>query len=482
MAESDDMAADAQTVDDGILARARKFEADHPEEARRLTLDGHLMVDAGDPPGKLCYIATSLDRCWRIKKISLAGDLVTDKDVPALLKLLNTIPTLEFLKIDKVGITDEGFQKLFAEAPHLPVLTQLIVVRDAENNGPLPIDELLKKTSRLQQLNIRGWNGSAAETEALARGVQKLRDLRFFNLDPVDDSDASHPIAGFDALLDATVVHNRNLVSVRFASSPEEIDKLSRAVLESNSPNLYSAQKLDTEADALLENRLKRFVDRLERMDVELQKEEPFPITAKKIRRLFQYEMSWCAYDSLSKLLHIEGKHFDDLESLVLSLPIVPKNSGELEVYFTPVTDREGHSAAPLDNPRLFENPDDARYFLESLPADQSLLSRRTALGSTVLDAVLMHLTASEVVNTLNGKNLHLGKDELLDSKGKPNRVMQLMLDIHQGVALFSRANMASLSFAEGKALFDLVPAYQRRGFGVAQLRASQTLPQGRTR
>lgn len=121
------------------------------------------------------------------------------------------------------------------------------------------------------------------------------------------------------------------------------------------------------------------------------------------------------------------------------SLPAFPIGGAEGLEEKLFALDKNGY--APLDNPRIWQDGDAARWVLDTMPLSDKLLTRKTEKGGTLLLAAFNGMPAEEVVKQVNVQGNQLDKSLLLTGEGKPNFLLRVLMHEGKSDALFCHDN-----------------------------------------
>lgn len=355
------------------------------ERIRNNTVTALNLTNKGLEGKAVSQLAEALAQNSSVTSITLAGNDIGDAGAKALAKMLRNNSTLREITLGSNRIGDAGAKALGAALGQNNSLRELSLgVNRISDEGARALAQGLAKNTSLSALSLEKNAIGDAGAAAFADGLQNNRSLIELSLHSNAITDT-----GAEALV-GWVENHSTLAALelsRNAITPAGEALLAEAALQSRNPNLvqlslgYSpppplselldqnARGLSVLAQRLHDNAHALTGEELRRIDTHL------PAVLRT--QYYANRASFSSHGTLQK----EARY----EAFLDGLPgLPPQGAGFVEALFTPAA----NGFAPLDNPRLWKDPQTAQELLEHISQDASLLSRRTPKGSSALDAL----------------------------------------------------------------------------------------------
>lgn len=393
------------------------------------------------------YITSQKD--VKISGLDLSGNRFTPTGIVKLIEALKDHPKIEMLKLDGNSLAGGGatLARLIAALP--PQCTVFSAEETGLNNGDF--DALTpavaeNKTLRTLQLSGQNIDGETAR-EFLKAAIQDNTMLEQISF-------KQPHIDGLPLMVEEMLLSrpNFNLQMVTPVPSKELVE-----LFDHNSKE-YMATRSRTEVT----------------IPQTMQKGQMPSFTGPQIREMERQK------EAVFIKQRLNNKPF--YETFIAQLPSVPEGeSGFAEALFTP----DNHGYAPLDNPRLWPNAQQALQALERIPLEGAFLSRLTERRSTIIDAMLDTVPASLLMDALQEKGVRLTRNDLLDGQGKPTPLYEAFIRRREGGSVFNAANWLGQPTQDLRAVHAALPAVQQSQVGLNQLlqqMASPVLRVGRGR
>lgn len=296
-------------------------------------------------------------------------------------------------------------------------------------------------------------------------GNRTLQEL-ILNRNPLNDAGGRRLAEGLQ--------HNTGLVRLSLyldTMRQDAYDAVSRAIIESGNKNFLElnsfAPHFEVKAFAAQNlTALERLADTV--------RDNPLAANAAE---LFEARLRQNAFD----YKYSNQKFGRDFLRVLNNLPGLPEPSAEVcEALFTATE----NGYAPLDNPFLWQDAEQARQVLEKMPLNRELLVRRTDKGASLLESLARSVDTGVLVKSLNRQGIHIGGQLLLDAENKPNNVFSALIDRGDVRELFSTENWRGREGVELAAIHQALPArLQDVGYQALRQQITQqhsSLPRGR--
>lgn len=407
--------------------------------------EGHDSISFNLPgQGAIRYFADHLQHS-NISQISLTGSTMTIRDIAALCHVLEKSDNISQLK---VGYTHFNTERLNMVAKALGDKQGLVEldIPDADLSGSgAVIADLIRKNPGLKMLALNQCSFNDADAVEVASALSQCRELQLLQYQ-------GNPRTA--VTIAESVIPHKHLIQMDFSTSNAEIaPQIERLIFQHPSPNLTMvAGENSGDLSAFLGENNQAILRCYESL-----KEEDAPLTLSR-KAALQYSLE------LHRPFFMQFKGdeiWKKYEQHAAQPPGIGSHSPkELEWWFAAQPEKQGF--APIDNPRLFADAAEARAFLAEAPLTRAVLRQQSAAGSHILQPVLMHLPAREVINSLNRRNLSLQVAELLDDQGQPNALFDLLRQSHQVNALFTHSNLANITPENARLLSASLPGYQK--------------------
>lgn len=362
---------------------------------KTLNIDNHALGDEG-----IALIAKALEKNSNLQELNLRNNNISPEGAKTLAKAVAGHPSLNSLNIGANPLGDEGAAHIMEALKGGAALRYLFLDKtDLTAEGGKTIAAALREGSELTCLNV-SHNGMAPEGSlSIAKSLEE----------------------------------NSSLISLYIAgntTSDETVSRISNTIRSSGNQNLLHVTlvKVDDE----LQQMLKRNHE-----------------TAKALAHRFQWNKTDLSPEELRQIdvrLPVIANVIDvDVaavrESFDIVISKIPKLSAAENLPDSLF--KAGHgNYAPLDNPRLWRNAEEAKQILDNVPLTKEFLAKETPRGTVFLDALANALPAAEFMEALNHRGVKFGAEELLDGEGKPNALMTTLLEKKGGAeALFSLSN-----------------------------------------
>lgn len=362
------------TIEDAILQRIE----DNTPRGLNLTNKG---LDGQD----VAAVAKALTKNTSVTSLAIAGNHIDDAGAQALADMLRSNRTIKEISLGSNRIGDEGAKAIAEALRDNHTLRELSLSRNRiGDEGVAAIASALADNNTLSSLALDVNRISDAGTEALAHGLKGNSTL-------IELSLHSNAITSQGAFALAQWVSSHpHLTSLDVGHNPigiEGEERLAQAAVSSANPNLVQLQ-MGYSPPPALSNFIDQNVRTLSVLSQRLQ-EGASQLTGEELRRIdkhlpsvlrTQYYANRASYSGHGAVQK-EARY----EAFLDTLPGLPPTGPDFaEALFTPNT----QGFTPLDNPRLWKDQEIALNTLNQLGQDTTLLSRRTAKGSTLLDSV----------------------------------------------------------------------------------------------
>jgi hypothetical protein len=362
-----------------------------------------------------------------------------DDDAQALARLVAQNPHLQKLDISNNFIGPEGVSAIAEAATNHPALREVNVAHNMlkDKEAGEAVAALMRNIPLLEDLNfcrnMLGDEGSAIVADALAdaprlyrlfagelnntkRGVEKIIEAVASHpkLESVNMMQLSHStaFAGQQYVLDR-LPQGENRSMLQFLPQTDEI----RAFCDENKQRLNKAAQLLThELETLTYPQLCELTSRFSSIARNINTVNPPLDTSKK---------------SIDFALQ-------EFPSFVKALPELPADGGA-DALFT--ADENGF--APLDNPRLWQNPQGVFAWLEQQgqALDADFLARTTPRGVNFVESALGIAPLKTVLPLLNQQGIRVQDSNLLDAQKQPTPLYSHLLAMGNPAPLFSSEN-----------------------------------------
>lgn len=411
------------------------------------------------------YLAEQLqakDALKTLTWIDLNDCYLTDASIPLLCEIIEQTPYLEKLFFNKSRFSAEGVKQLLNT---LEGCDKLRLFSLTENKlGPTigeAAAEFLRKSPQLRSLNLSGTQLGDKGMLPIIKAASEHTYLPALYL-----SHNRGTIASFDAM-SALLERDAPWLRCGLVQNNSALDaKLCEKVQEKERPNLLAFFPMN---DSVREYLDKNSAAASKAKEFLLQPSEKTSLLQKAFI-LRRYE---AALSSIGNLIEQSRSKFF-FEGHLETLPSLPeRGAGYEESLFTlSPPDESGRSYAPLDNPRLWDSPEQAREVLTSTPLTKQFLARKTPQGASILESLSIALPPGEILSVLNGKGIRLGPKELLDEKGAPNELMQRWMDTGSIGQLFVVENWHGQSVRDLSKVHNALPETLRDEIEIGSLRA----------
>lgn len=379
-----------------------------------LNLDNHELGDAG-----IALIAKALEKNTGLHTLSLRNNDISAEGLKALGKAVAGHPSLHTLNLGTNPLGDAGIENLMAGLGKNHPLRRLFIDKTGISaDGAGKIAEAMKAEGGLNQLNTLNISYNDITQEgavAIAKTLEGNASLLTLHIAGNASDDTSRKLSGT-----IRASGNQNLIHI---TMPKVDNELQQMLARNKETGEYLAHRFQWKKDSLTPKELRQISVRL-------------PIIAHFI-------------DVDTALVR------ESFDHVVSKLPTMPDAASLPAGLFQPAV----RNYAPLDNPRLWKDGEEAKRCLNDMTLSKDFLSLTTPYGTTFLDALANALPAGEFMGELNKRGIKLGADELLDAKGEPNGLMTTLMEQKNGIAsLFSVSNWMNQPIPELRKVHSALP------------------------
>lgn len=400
-------------------------------EAVRSGESDTIKITAGLNRWELQELIGEIPTLPKLRKLDLWNASLDGYMVGILADAISQRTDIEELNFNKVPLEEAGVRRLAkAMLPNKGMKKLYFSFCDLEEKEIAPLLESVEKLKGLEGLHLNGNEWSQAMHDRIGDTLAQHRNLAALGLMP--STQRPHPNHDDSHFADALLGHpHPNLVTMNGLRAPQINGLLGRNIqlMQENKKTLGMMMSLY----------------------------EDYAATAKEVtpEQLFHIE------GQLAALRHSTSSPNTMIpyETFLRALPQLTKGEPlTLEGLYT----RDAEGFTPLENPLTWrEHPELLETIAQAGNLDKS--DRRTAKGTSLLQAAFEYLPAQDVLTTLNRHGMRIDKAMLLDSDDAPKPLLETLIRKGEVGACFTPENWRGGSMDELKALVRALPEETRQ-------------------
>lgn len=410
-----------------------------------IILDGKTIRDAG-----ILHLATLLEEKGPLlKTLSIAQCRLTDASIPFIARILEDCPNLENLDLSRNTFSAAGIETLIDDLQKHPSLQNIDFSRIAlgSKGGTLLETLLSSPPPALREIHM---DAVGLADSGMVQAANALRKAPAITRVSLIDNQARD--LGGRALAE-WIAENPDIAIAHLSQQIESTDtRVAEAFNAAKGRNLISASP----ANALMKPWMERNL-RVATIAANYLRQPPESLSYFQLATASAVESAAFAQYGNGPTHTTPSKAKSRYDAYLAQMPGLPPAGKDFEeALFRP--NKAGF--APLDNPHIWQQPEEVFARLEASEAKLTteFRERKTAKGINFVESAAAAMPLEKLLKPLNQKAIQLGQETFLH-EGKPSALLQALIEREDVQPLFNKHNWYGKGMREARTIYDVIPA-----------------------